>query len=305
MILIFRCSSSSSNNSELRHHAAHMHLKVFHRTRYIYRIPVTDSQNQLRLRPATDDPKRLQFFLLKVHPPRRLRHFRDEFFNYVQWFELPEPHNELIIEATSHLNTTSQYEAGRPLGTCFEDITGGEQTDMLRPFLTSSRYVDVDQDVWRLALDAKEEHTDVFVVAESIMQFVNRGWTYAPKATHAQTHMKDVLHDRRGVCQDFAHVMIGMCRAIGIPARYVSGYLYNGPAGHLRGAQASHAWCEICIPGRGWFGLDPTNNTLVDDRYVKIATGRDYDDAAPVRGSFDGPPGATAKLEITVEVTKR
>ncbi len=282
-----------------------MHLRIFHRTRYVYRQPVVDSQNQVRLRPATEDPKRLSFFLLKVHPPRRLRHFRDDFFNYVQWFELPEPHSELIVEATSHVHTTSQYEEGKPLGFMLTDVTEGEQVDMLRPFLTSSRYVTVDQDVWRLALDAKDERKDVFEIAESIMNLVNREWVYAPSTTHAQTHMSEVLRDRRGVCQDFAHVMIGMCRAIGIPARYVSGYLYNGPLGHLRGAQASHAWCEIWLPGRGWFGLDPTNNTLADARYVKIATGRDYDDAAPIQGSFNGPPGVTAGLEVTVEVEQR
>jgi transglutaminase-like putative cysteine protease len=282
-----------------------MNLRVFHRTRYWYRLPVIDSMNQVRLRPATEDTKRLSFFLLKVHPPRRLRHFRDDFHNYVQWFELPEPHNELIIEATSHIHTTSQYIDGKPLGFALKDIHCNEQNDMLRPFLTSSRYVTVDQEVWRLALDAKEERTELFEVAESIMTFVHRGWLYEPSATHAQTHVSEVLHDRRGVCQDFAQVMIGMCRAIGIPARYVSGYLYNGPRDHMRGAQASHAWCEVWIPERGWFGLDPTNNTLVDERYVKIATGRDYDDAAPIRGSFNGPPGVTAALEVTVEVEQR
>ncbi|MBX7209358.1 MAG: transglutaminase family protein [Verrucomicrobiaceae bacterium] len=281
-----------------------MNLRVFHRTRYVYRVPVSDSSNQVRLRPATEDPKRLSFFLLNVHPPRRLRHFRDEFFNYVQWFELPEPHTELVVEATSHIKTSSQYAEGRPTGVSLGGL-GGEGADSLRPYLTSSRYVNVNQDVWRLAIDAKEDRTDVFEVAESIMHLVHREWTYAPAATHAQTHMDEVLFDRRGVCQDFAHVMLGMCRALDIPARYVSGYLYNGPRGTLRGAQASHAWCEVWLPGRGWFGLDPTNNTLADERYVKIATGRDYDDAAPIRGSFSGPPGATAALDVTVEVEER
>ncbi len=281
-----------------------MNLRVFHRTQYTYRSPVIDSSNQVRLRPATEDPKRLGFFLLNVRPPHRVRHFRDEFFNYVQWFEMPEPITELIIEATSHVQTTSPYAAGKPMGAKLSHIEG-EAADMLRPFLTASRYVDLTPDVWRLALDAKGASDDVFEIAEAIMQLVNRDWAYFPSATHAQTHMSEVMRDRRGVCQDFAHVMLGMCRSIGIPARYVSGYLYNGPRGTLRGAQASHAWCEIWLPEQGWFGLDPTNNTLADDRYIKIATGRDYDDAAPVRGSFSGPPGATAALSVTVEVEER
>jgi transglutaminase-like putative cysteine protease len=283
-----------------------MQLRVFHRTRYLYRLPVTDSSNQVRLHPATDDPKRLIFYLLKVQPPRRLRHFRDEHHNYVQWFEMPEPHTELVIEATTHINTTSQYEVeGRPLGCRFHDLRSSEEMDLLRPFLTPSRYVSVDHDVWRLAVEARDYREDVFEAAESIMHYVNQHWDYVPTVTNVTTHMDEVLLDRRGVCQDFAHVMIGMCRAIGIPARYVSGYVYCGPQDHLRGAQASHAWCEVWLPGRSWFGLDPTNDTLVDDRYVKIATGRDYDDAAPIRGSFSGPPGVTAALEVEVRVDKR
>lgn len=282
-----------------------MYLRVLHRTRYVYRVPVTDSYNQVRLRPATEDPKRLSFFLLRVHPPQRLRHFRDDFFNYVQWFEMPEPHNELIIESQSRLHTTSQYGGGvKPLGISFEDITAGGQIDMLHPFLTSSRYITVDQEIWRLSIDARDGRKDVFETAEAMMRFVYQNWTYSPNITSSNTHMSEVLHERHGVCQDFAHVMIGLCRSQNIPARYVSGYIYNGPNAHLRGAQASHAWCEVWLPGRGWFGLDPTNNTLADERYIKIATGRDYEDAAPIRGSFNGPPGATSALQVTVEVEK-
>ena len=137
------------------------------------------------------------------------------------------------------------------------------------------------------------------------MGFIHSHWEYAPAVTTASTHMSAAFLGKRGVCQDFAHIMIGLCRALRTPARYVSGYLYNGPLTQLRGTQASHAWCEVHLPERGWFGFDPTNNTLVDDRYIKVATGRDYDDAAPVRGHFSGPPGATAALEVTVEVEER
>lgn len=282
-----------------------MQLRVFHRTRYHYRTPVTESYNEVRLRPATEDPKRLSFFLLTVQPPRRLRHFRDENYNYVHWFEIPEPHTELCVEATSHIESSSQYAFGRPEGFGFGDLKTGEEQDMMRPFLNSSRYVDVDQNVWKLAVDVRDEREDVFNTAEAIMRYIHTHWTYQPNSTSASTHMSEVMQDRRGVCQDFAHVMIGLCRSLEIPARYVSGYLYNGPTGHLRGAQASHAWCEIWLPGRGWYGLDPTNNTLADERYIKIATGRDYDDAAPIRGSFNGPPAATAAMEVSVEVIRR
>ena len=126
----------------------------------------------------------------------------------------------------------------------------------------------------------------------------------AEQSPRASTHMRDVMRTKRGVCQDFAHLMIAICRSLGIPTRYVSGYLYNGPQSQLRGAQASHAWCEVHIPGKGWFGLDPTNDTLADERHIKIATGRDYQDAAPVSGHFDGPAGATTALQVALEIKR-
>lgn len=278
-----------------------MRIKIFHRTRYLYRAAVRDNHNELRLRPATEDRSRLEFFLLSVTPSARLRHYRDAWLNYVHYFDIPEPHTELKIEANTVINSTSQYDHGKPLGMHFDTIAV-QRDDLLRPFLSSSRYVDLSPEVWRHAVDVRDNRRDVFETAEAIMSHIYKTWTYAPNSTSASTHMREVLDTRRGVCQDFAHVMIGMCRALGIPARYVSGYLYNGPDAHLRGAQASHAWCEVFIPDRGWFGLDPTNDMLADERHIKIATGRDYSDAAPVSGNFDGPPGATTGLQVELEV---
>ena len=280
-----------------------MRFRVFHRTRYLYRAPVRDSYNELRLRPATDDKSRLEFFLLKIHPPARLQHFRDNWFNYVHFFEVPEAHTSLTIESQSTINTTSPYQEGKPLGVRFETLKT-DLDDMLQPFLGGSKYVDVSPEVWRLGIDIRDGSDHVFEVAEAVMHHIFREWTYAPNSTNVSTHMNEVLATKRGVCQDFAHLMIGICRSLGIPARYVSGYLYNGPQSQLRGAQASHAWCEVHIPGKGWFGLDPTNNVVADERHIKIATGRDYHDAAPITGHFDGPHGATSGLQVELEVRR-
>ncbi|MFM7606113.1 MAG: transglutaminase domain-containing protein [Prosthecobacter sp.] len=279
-----------------------MRLRIFHRTRYTYRVPVRDSHNEVRLRPATDDSARCEFFLLNVNPPVRLQHYRDEWMNYVHWFDINEPHNSLSIDAELTVQTSNPYAAGKPHGVDFTALND-LQDDLLAPLLQSSTYVDINREVWKEALDVKASSDDLFATAEALMTHIHTNWAYNPGTTHASTHMREVMQQRQGVCQDFAHVMIGMCRGLHIPARYVSGYLYNGPGAHLRGAQASHAWCEIFIPDRGWFGLDPTNNTLADERHVKIATGRDYSDTAPLTGQFDGPMDATAALQIEVEVS--
>jgi transglutaminase-like putative cysteine protease len=160
-----------------------MRFRVFHRTRYLYRAPVRDSYNELRLRPATDDKSRLEFFLLKIHPPARLQHFRDNWFNYVHFFEVPEAHTSLTIESQSTINTTSPYQEGKPLGVRFETLKT-DLDDMVQPFLGGSKYVDVSPEVWRLGIDIRDGRDDVFEVAEAVMTHIFREWTYAPNSTN-------------------------------------------------------------------------------------------------------------------------
>lgn len=282
-----------------------MRFRVFHRTSYLYRSPVRDSYNEVRLRPATNDPLRLEFSLLNVNPPVRLQHFRDGWFNYVHFFQIPEAHSSLSIESQITVRTSTPYADNDPRGVDLESLREEPESDeMLQPFKSTSKYVEESPEAWRLGIDICDGIRGVFENAEAIMEHIHENWLYAPNTTSASTHMREVLESKRGVCQDFTHLMIGICRSLGIPARYISGYLYNGPDSHLRGAQASHAWCEVHIPGKGWFGLDPTNDTLADERHIKIATGRDYQDAAPISGHFDGPPGATAALQVELEVRR-
>ena len=119
-----------------------MRFRVFHRTRYAYRAPVRDSYNEVRLRPVTDDKSRLEFFLLNVKPPARLQHFRDNWLNYVHYFDIPEPHTDLVIESQSTINTTNPYKDGKPLGVRFEALKSG-MDEMVAPFLGDSRYVEI------------------------------------------------------------------------------------------------------------------------------------------------------------------
>lgn len=280
-----------------------MFLRIHHLTHFKYRAPVSGSSNELRLHPVSSAPSRLPFFLLTIQPPTRLRHFRDNFLNHVHWFELPEAHTELRIEATSQVHTTSPYADGMPVPVDFSMLGVDSIDDELHPFLGSSPFLTLDPELWRLAIDIRDGRTEIFATATEIMDYLHGTWKYDASATHVGTTANEAIRARAGVCQDFAHAMVALCRSLGIPARYVSGYLYDG-AGGLRGAQASHAWCEVHLPGQGWFGLDPTNRCLADDRHVKIATGRDYADAAPIRGTLTGPANATREMSVEVEVER-
>lgn len=276
-----------------------MKLHVFHRTRYKYATPVQESFNEARLQPVTAGAQVCHSFVLKVLPTSRLSHYLDFHLNYVHLFEINQPHTELSIEANSVVSTLDRpMLAAEITPAALSRLGECARLERCYDFLQSSTYVEVSADIWRLAIDATEGQTDAWQAAQAIMRYVNREFRYQPAVTHAHTHMRDVLKSKTGVCQDFAHVMLGICRALKMPARYVSGYLYNGPVDQLKGAQASHAWVEVYVLGHGWCGLDPTNNRIVDGHYIKVAAGRDFGDVSPVKGTYRG----TAKRELTVDV---
>ncbi len=276
-----------------------MKLHVLHRTRFKYGASVRESFNEVRLQPVSNETQTCHNFLLKVLPTAKLSHYLDFYLNYVHLFEIVQPHTDLVVEANATVTTPAgpaiaaelQPAPLAAIGECM-------RLDRCYDFLQSSTYVEVGADLWRLALDAIDGQTDAWQAAQAIMRFIHREFRYQAASTHAHTHMREVLQVRTGVCQDFAHVMLGLCRAVKIPARYVSGYLYNGPADQLKGAQASHAWVEVYVPGHGWCGLDPTNSRQPDGHYVKVAVGRDYADVSPVKGTYRG----TAKRQLQVEV---
>ena len=272
-----------------------MKWEILHRTHYTYASPVSESFNEVRLHPVSDEWQQVNDFLLKVLPATRLRHHRDFYSNVVHHFDIPEPHTSLLVESFLHVTTrlpTPLAATDRPFP--LARIGEAAREPRVFDFLQESRFVDLSHDTWRLALDATEAVTDTWQAALAVLHFIHGCMKYEPKSTHVHTHMRDVLRKRRGVCQDFAHVMLGLCRTIKIPALYVSGYLATEMA------SATHAWVEVLIPGIGWRGLDPTHNRQTDETYVKIAVGRDYADVPPITGNYKGT--TDRKMEVTVKI---
>jgi transglutaminase-like putative cysteine protease len=272
-----------------------MKWEVIHRTEYKYAAPVRDSFNEARLQPFSDEWQTVDHFLLKVLPAAQLRHHHDFYSNVVHRFEIPEPHRSLLVESQLRVTirprpTLGATETPWPLARIGE----AAREPRVFEFLQDSRYVEVSPELWRLALDATLATADAWQAALAIMRLVHGNFKYEPHATSVHTHVRDVLRDQRGVCQDFAHVMIGLCRAVKIPALYVSGYLATETT------SATHAWVEVLIPGVGWRPLDPTHNRPADETYIKIAVGRDYADVAPVTGNYRGT--TERKLSVTVDV---
>jgi transglutaminase-like putative cysteine protease len=271
-----------------------MKLDIRHRTHYAYAAPVRESFNELHLQPLTNPRQNVHSFLLKILPSTRLRHYQDFYANRVHYFELPDPHETLTIESSVHVTTGPAVDMlpleARPAAV--DRLNEALKVPFCYDFVQASRYVDTAPETWRLAIDAVKDENDIWQRALRIMNFVHGHLSYESNSTRAHTHSREVLDQRRGVCQDFAHVMLSLCRSLRIPARYVSGYLATETA------SATHAWLEVFIPGVGWLALDPTHNRPADETYVTIAVGRDYADVAPVHGTYIG----TTKHAMTVEV---
>ncbi len=272
-----------------------MKWEILHRTQYAYAAPVRESFNEVRLQPFSDEGQTVDHFLLKVLPAARLRHHRDFYSNVVHHFEITEPHSSLLIESQLSVTTKprpllAENETPWPLARIGEAARESRMFD----FLQESRFVELSPEVWRLAVDATLTVTDTWQAARALMGFVHAQLKYEPSSTTVHTHMRDVLRDKRGVCQDFAHVMIGLCRVLKIPALYVSGYLATETA------SATHAWVEVLIPGVGWRALDPTHNRPADETYIKIAVGRDYADVPPVTGNYKGTTNRTMTVDVNI-----
>ncbi len=277
-------------------------IRVRHLTRFLYHGPVTDSFNEVRLRPLSDATQTCATFELRLTPEATVREYDDFHKNRVHYFDLPAAHEQLDIEAISIVETRPDP---RPLplapfapALLDEPSIGVEHFD----FLSDSSYVP-------LAVPLRHEVKqvlgstiyDLWADAVRLGEHVHDILTYSPNATKVNTRVVDVLETRRGVCQDYAHLMIGLCRGAGIPARYVSGYFLN-PARKPDDIEASHAWVEILLPGYGWRGYDPTHRRLPGTNYVKLAIGRDYADIRPVSGTFRGR--GTREMIVEVQVRR-
>jgi transglutaminase-like putative cysteine protease len=275
-----------------------MKLRVEHTTTFEYDLPIYEMATEMRLQPS-DESAQNQFkdvqeclsFSLRVDPqPTNIFHYTDFYGNEVHHFNLLQSHQRLQIVATCLVDTPMSNKSPH----FFDDI-------FLTDYLRESVYVEFAPAVKEFAKQF-DPSLDPPILAEIIARKINESFIYETGVTDAYSTTSHVMELGRGVCQDFAHVMIATCRFLGLPARYVSGYLYGGfDTEHFD--RASHAWCEIfSTKDRAWISFDPTHeNILVNENYIKIGTGRDYSDVTLVRGTFKG--NAKESLDVVVRVT--
>jgi transglutaminase-like putative cysteine protease len=277
---------------------------IRHLTKFRYERAVSESVMEVRMQPRSDTNQRCLAFSLSVSPRCRVFPYRDHLGNNVHHFDIPGEHWQLVIVAESLVEKQTGLEIPHFLAPdawteLDSEVAEGDFWEMLMPsdFAKPSP----------LLLDFGSElgvsrRDDPLMVLRELNAALYQRFTYVQKSTHVDSPIDDALMRGEGVCQDFAHIMIALARNIGIPCRYVSGYLHHRKEDHDRSVEdATHAWVEAFIPTLGWVGFDPTNNLIADERHVRTAIGRDYADVPPTRGIFRGHNAS--ELSVAVRVT--
>ena len=277
-----------------------MKLRILHRTEYRYALPVRNNTNELRVTPLTNLRQKLGLHLVRVLPAVRMRRYPDLYRNTVHLFEIEETHRELVIDVSSIVETTPTPVSAIPTDVPLAAVRAEEVIESFQPYLLSDGPIRITPEIWRAAVDVEKDRGDLFSVIIGLMDFIHSTCKYVPGATHIGTNTEEFFAKPQGVCQDYAHLLLALCRSIGIPARYVCGYVYDAKRGDVIGSHASHAWAEIWVPGYGWLGVDPTNKKVIHEAYVASSVGRDYRDATPVSGSYWG--GGDREMRVTVHV---
>jgi len=283
-------------------------LEVRHVTRYQYAASVRESVMELWMQPQRSPGQRLISFELEIEPTAQVFSYADSFGNAVYHFDVPQPHDQLEIVAYSAVET----QPLEPLPDALDqgewnrlraDFVQGDCFEFLRPHGFAG---------WNeaLAAFARERgwedlrRLDPLSAARALTAAIYDAFEYEQGVTEADSPIEHALEEGSGVCQDFAHIMIAICRHWGLPARYVSGYLFTDRAeDHYRSdPDATHAWVEVFLPSLRWVGFDPTNNIPAGDRHVAVAVGRDYGDVPPSRGVYKGE--ADSQLAVGVSVRR-
>jgi len=284
--------------------------KVRHVTTYEYEDPVSVSHHILRLTPHNSLRQTCRHSAIGIVPaPASSTKHVDYFGNATTNFTLLEPHERLVVEATSELEVNALALPDFADSPAWESVRDSLGNDYADEGLNACQFVfDSDRVKGRpeLADYARESFSPGRPLLEAVLDLthrINRDFRFDTEATEVSTPVETFFEKRRGVCQDFSHLQIACMRSLGLPARYVSGYLRTLPppgGTRLVGADASHAWCAAWSPGAGWVDFDPTNNCVPSDGHITVAWGRDYSDVSPIHGVLLG--GSRHTLDTGVDV---
>ena len=274
--------------------------KIKHITHYFYKTPVYESINQIMLYPIQDLHQTLHFQSIRITDSPSIEIFKDHYFNQLGIFNILKPHSELSIQSNVVVEVIPIEEPVLEISPTeqWKEIENLRNDFTLKDFLEIEDF-DSKKEITEIVNSLIDKEKPVFENAFNISKYIFENFTYKQGVTTIETNIDEIWSLKAGVCQDFAHLLLEMLQIVGVPSRYVSGYIC--PKNHdLRGEGATHAWVEVFLPTYGWIGIDPTNNCFVSDRHVRLAVGKDFHDCTPVKGIYKG--NLEHRLEVTVVV---
>lgn len=278
-----------------------MLLRIDHETVYRYGYPATSSHNELRLMPFSDATQTREDFRIDVTPSSKVFSHR-EIGGTVLHFDIQAPHEELRIRVQSLVDThlSNPFHAVNLLTPDADFYRSASTQAAYYEFLSPSPYVSFLPEAVDMAATFFDPSRSTAANCLALNRHLHESFQYDTESTDVTSTVETIMRSRSGVCQDFAHLMLACLRSQGVPARYVSGYLYVGNDPSMRGEQATHAWVEVLLPNGQWLGLDPTNNLAANDRYVKVHQGVDYSECTPTKGVYIGAGDVVLSVNVAV-----
>ena len=283
-----------------------MYYTIRHTTRFTYDTPISESVMEARMQPRSEAAQRCLHFGLSTMPASRVMMYQDHGGNIVHHFTIPGRHSRLTVTAEALVESHGVRAIPDTLDAgAWERLDAltatGEYWDGVAPSTFASPTPLLDALATEIGLERGSE--DPLTMLKRLTREVCERFEYKPRSTRVDSPIDDALRDRCGVCQDFTHIMTALVRRLGIPCRYVSGYLFHQQDSADRSADgATHAWVEALLPELGWVGFDPTNNLLAGERHLRVAIGRDYADVPPTRGVYKGATAVRTELAVAVRV---
>ena len=281
-----------------------MLYRISHTTRYAYPSPVTQCFNEARLTPRQTPGQHVREHSLEVEPlPAFLQKHVDYFGNDVSTFAVFEKHDRFAAIAQSVVEVEAaggEIQSSPAWEKVCELLAQPSDANSIAAseFIFDSPYISALAELQEYAQPTFTPGRPLLSALEELTRRIHDEFKYQPRSTSIDTPLWEVLRNRQGVCQDFAHLMIGALRSLRLAARYVSGYIRSGP--RFQGAAASHAWVSVYDPENGWLNFDPTNNMMASDAHITLAWGRDYGDVTPMKGLTLGGGGQSVEVEVRV-----
>lgn len=273
-------------------------FKIIHITKYQYSWPIKESINEIRLFPHNFDNQDVLQHQLLISQNPSVEISNDYYGNRIGNFNILEAHSEMTIESRMLVRVNYSLEKPEIDSATVKDLDQDKERSVFLQRLSTPEIIREQKQIDDILKKIYAPNKSIIAIAQECSEYIFQKFTYTKGITDVETTLDEILEIKKGVCQDFAHVLLQLLRTLAIPSRYVSGYICPNDSS-FRGEGATHAWVEFYTPTQGWLGLDPTNNIWVMDKHVKLSVGRNFCDCTLVKGTFKG----LAKQSLSVSVS--